>query len=176
MARNLQHVRNAIVDPRTGVPTKSFYDILNGLVVESESSETILETIYQTSDFGSSTSGTDTDLALQDLELKLWSLPNAASELEEALKLFGYKLTVIEAGDTTFTSDGNQVIICNNTATATVTLDTSPFDGQVQHFKRRGERVEFVGTVDGRTDFAIGIPNQSIKLIYTAETADWSVI
>jgi hypothetical protein len=174
MTRNLQHVRNPIVDPRTGVPTKSFYDILNGLTVDSETNETILETIYQTTDFGMS--GTEVATEPAAFDIKLAMQPDLSGDLHELRKLTQLKLDEIAAGATTYSAKGSTLLICNNTAAATITLNTSPFDGELLHVKRRDATVSFTGTVDGRTDFSIQIPYQAIKLIYTASAGEWSVI
>lgn len=116
MARNLSHVRNAIVDPRTGIPTKAFYDVLNGLAVESDSNETILETIFQTSDFGSGSSETnnpglgelriedaasrtDYDGMIQDIKDDIFALSVAVSDsnVESTLDNLSKRISSLES-------------------------------------------------------------------------------
>lgn len=174
MAINFQHVRNAIVDPRTGIPTKAFYDLLVNLVSAGETAESITETVYQSLDYGDS-DDSNTARAI-DFDVKLALQPDVTGELVELRKLTELQLKEIPTGGTTYSAKGSQLLICNNTAAATVTLNTAPFDGEILHVKRRGASVSFTGTIDGRTDFSIQIPYQAIKLVYTASAGEWSAI
>lgn len=152
---NLQHIRGAIVNPKAGTPTSLFYEFLEDLISSIsniEVSDTLTEFLLL------SDSSAEIDNLRQKVNKNLYSLESIA------------------AGETAFTATGNHVVLCNNTATATITLDTTPFDGQQLIVKRRAGEVQFSGTVDGRTDYAVGPQYNCLHLIYADSTGEWSVI
>jgi hypothetical protein len=111
------------------------------------------------------------------LVIQLSLQPGGSDELYNFSKLHGYAIKEIASGDTTFTTKGNQLIICNNTADATVTLNTTPLHGETVHLKRRSTGgLSFTGTIDGRTDYAIVSNYYALKLVYTSYAGEWSVI
>jgi hypothetical protein len=83
----------------------------------------------------------------------------------------------IGATDTTYTTDGTEsVIICNNTSTATITLNVNPSNGETVAIKRRSALVNFTGTIDGSPTESLALIYDSYRLIYTTVTGEWSKI
>lgn len=72
---NIPHVRAAIVNPATGIPTTVFYDLLAQLTGAADIAETIVDTIYQITDFGSQTSLDADPNALLWQQILTYSLP-----------------------------------------------------------------------------------------------------
>jgi len=88
-----------------------------------------------------------------------------------ALEKIGFDIEIITAD---FTTERNQIIICNNTSPITVTLDTNAIEEDQVHIKRRGAAVTVVGTIDGLTNKLINIKNYSMHLVF--DDTDWSEI
>lgn len=88
-----------------------------------------------------------------------------------SLEKIGFDIEIITAD---FTTERNQIIICNNTSPITVTLDTNAVEEDQVHIKRRGAAVTVVGTIDGLTNKLINIKNYSMHLVF--DDIDWSEI
>jgi len=85
-------------------------------------------------------------------------------------------LEVITA-NANFTTTGNQILICTNTAAITITLNANPDDGEQVHIKRQNAGgVKVVGAIDGATTKTIGVRYSSPHLIYTIDANEWSII
>jgi hypothetical protein len=82
-------------------------------------------------------------------------------------------ITVINV-DGDFTTTGPGIYICNNSSPITITLNTTPSDGEQQIFKRRDALVNFTGTVDGSTSESLSAINVRYDLIYSNVTGDWN--
>jgi hypothetical protein len=82
----------------------------------------------------------------------------------------------IAAGETTYTTSGNIIVVCLNTATATVTLNTSPFDGEQATFSRRSGSVVLSGTINGESSVTLNSIYTSIHLIYSASAGEWVIL
>ena len=72
-----------------------------------------------------------------------------------------------------YTTAGDEVVICNNTAAITVTLNPSPIDGEKVHIKRRDGQVTFVGPVDGAASKKIAQKYDAPTVIYSADAGEW---
>jgi len=88
-----------------------------------------------------------------------------------SLEKIGFDIEIIAAD---FTTERNQIIICNNTSPITVTLDTNAIEEDQVHIKRRGAAVTVVGTIDGKSLKVINIKNYSMHLVF--DDTDWSEI
>ncbi len=76
-----------------------------------------------------------------------------------------------------FTTTGEQIIICTNTAAITITLNANPGDGEQVHIKRQNTgRVDVAGEIDGDTIKSITLRYDSPHLIFTVDAGEWSVI
>ena len=171
----IPHVRGAIVDAKTGAPTRLFYELLSRLepalnVVEDAETSLFLELLGVGSD-----ASADSESSASESDF-LHFLPANDSEFGEFEKRHGFAIKELAAGETAITTDGNQLLICNNTAAGTVTLDTTPFDGEQLIIKRRGATLSLVGTIDGRTDWTMPTAYEALRLIYTAAGGEWSVL
>jgi hypothetical protein len=98
------------------------------------------------------------------------SLRSALSSIKK------FTLKEIESGDTAYTTTGNQKITCNNTAAATITLNTTPVDGEELILKRKAAAVNLIGTVDGDVNPVIAFKYDSPHLCFTRSTGEWSII
>lgn len=115
--------------------------------------------------------------ALQTSEENTQDLLNIAySSTQPVILADGFELITVATGDTAFTTTGNQVVICNNTAAATITLNALPDDGEELHIKRRDTSVTVSGTVDGNTSTPIPSKFDSMHLVFTLAAAEWSII
>lgn len=88
----------------------------------------------------------------------------------------GFGLVELTAGATTLTTVGNQIVLCNNTAAAIVTLSLSPAEGEQVHVKRRAGPVTVNGVIDGVTNRIISGPTDSPFLVFSTITNDWSIL
>lgn len=67
-----------------------------------------------------------------------------------------------------------QVLICKNTSSINVTLDTQAIENDEVHIKRRGGDINVIGSIDGLTNRKINVLNYSMHLVY--DGTDWSEI
>jgi hypothetical protein len=85
-----------------------------------------------------------------------------------------FKVVNLDASTTTYTTTGNEIIICNNTGSLDLTLNTTPKDAEELHVKRNASgAVNFIGNIDGSTTEAIASVNDGIHLIYTLAQGEW---
>ena len=56
----------------------------------------------------------------------------------------------IDTGDTIHTTTTHERIICINTGSLVITLNTGALDGEIVKIKRRDGPVEIIGTIDGQ--------------------------
>jgi len=75
-----------------------------------------------------------------------------------------------------FTTEGDQVIICNNTSAITVTLQSNPEDGQRLEIKRRDALVTLSGTIDGSSSNTLPVRYDVVRLRYLASASEWMVM
>lgn len=111
---------------------------------------------------------------LDDLEVRVKNNEDSIVGLDQRVDELEYRAfeTVITTAD--MTTQGYQVIICNNIVPITITLNTLAIDETEVHIKRRGAEVTIIGTIDGLVDRVINVPLWSDHLIY--DGTDWSVI
>jgi hypothetical protein len=128
-------------------------------------------------------------LSLQPVLPALASLKNRTDELEQLLAasnsessqlkaLLGrfkpIKSAKIPTSGTALTVTGNTFVTCNNTATATLTLNPSPVDLEEVFIKRNGDgEVNFIGNIDGSTTESIVSKGDGIHLIYSIAMGYW---
>lgn len=88
-----------------------------------------------------------------------------------------FSFVEVATGDTALTIVGNQIVDCNNTGAADVTLDTAPIDGQQAIIKRWGTGIPTLkGTIDGVLDPTIGSIGDVWHIRYTNFGNKWGVI
>lgn len=107
---------------------------------------------------------------IRDLEKQI-NLMSPAS-----LSGFQQKILSVEiaSGVTSFTSNGSQILICNNTGTLTLTLNTLPANPEHLYIKRNAVgAVNFVGTIDGDSSASIASTGDGIHIIHTLAQAEW---
>ena len=83
----------------------------------------------------------------------------------------------VESTSVNYTTIGSDIVLCN--AAITVTLNDEPDDQEIVDIKRKSGLVVVDGNgklIDGVTSWNINVINSSMKIIYTADTDDWSVI
>lgn len=100
-------------------------------------------------------------------------------DLENRIDIVGgdsdkFELITIGSGDTAFTTTGNQVIICNNTAALTITLNLLPDDGEKITVIRRGSPVSLVGILNGSTPTPIPSKFDILDVYFTLAAGEWS--
>jgi len=80
-----------------------------------------------------------------------------------SLEKIGFDIEIITAD---FTTERNQIIICNNTSPITVTLDANAIEEDQVHIKRAGGQVTVIGSIDGKTQKVINIKYYSMQLVF----------
>ncbi len=76
-----------------------------------------------------------------------------------------------------YTTTGDQIVVCSNTAAITVTLNANPDDGEQVHIKRQGTALVTVsGAIDGDTSKDITFRYDSPHLVFTIDAGEWSII
>ena len=76
-----------------------------------------------------------------------------------------------------YTTTGDQIIICTNTSSITVTLNPTPQDGEEVHIKRQNTgTVVISGDIDGQTSITPTIRYDSPHLVYTIDADEWSIV
>ena len=78
-----------------------------------------------------------------------------------------------------FTTTGNQIIICNNTSAITITLNATPGDGERVYIKRANTGTVSVASsdnIDGSASIAIISRYDCPLVVYTIGVDEWSVI
>lgn len=129
---------------------------------------------------------------VNDFLLRLWKRSGGGDDLlddaEQALTSTGSRVSrnaarinAIEKTDFTieiitedFTTERNQIIICRNTSSINVTLDTQALEEDTVHIKRTDAVVKVIGTVDGKVNKTINIKYFSMHLVFNG--TDWSQI
>ena len=118
-------------------------------------------------------SGGGEDL-LDDAEQALTSTASRVSR--NAAKINALEKTdfTIEIITEDFTTERNQIIICKNTSSINVTLDTQALEEDTVHVKRTNAVVRVIGTVDGKTNITLNVKFFSAHLVFNG--TDWSQI
>ena len=109
-----------------------------------------------------------------DLEDRLEELENDISFSSVSPEEFEV-LTVTAS----FTTTGNQIIICNNTSAITITLNATPGDGERVYIKRANTGTVSVASsdnIDGSASIAIISRYDCPLVVYTIGVDEWSVI
>lgn len=85
-------------------------------------------------------------------------------------------LDVIElaAGSTTITTTGDQFIVCNNTASGTIVLNTKPQDGEDVFVARKNGSITVNGAINGGTTFKLNGKKSSIHFKFTIIANEWT--
>lgn len=148
-----------ITDPKTGNVTKEFADWLK---YDNRWKQQLWIKVGGGDDFI-----TDTEEGLTSASSKISR--NAAKI--NALEKIGFDIEIITAD---FTTNRNQIIICNNTSSINVTLDPDAIEEDSVHIKRTSAVVEVIGTVDGKTNIRINVKFFSVHLVFNG--TDWSQI
>ena len=88
------------------------------------------------------------------------------------------KLNIVElvAGGTALNTTGDELIVCNNTAQATVTMNASPDDGEDCVIARRNAKVIVSGAINGGSTFQINGQYSSMHFKFYINTAEWIII
>ena len=80
-----------------------------------------------------------------------------------SLEKIGFDIEIITAD---FTTERNQIIICNNTSAIDVILDANAVEEDQVHIKRTDGQVTVVGNIDGKTQKVINIKYYSMHLVF----------
>jgi hypothetical protein len=103
---------------------------------------------------------------------------NQLSEVFGSEQLEIKKVGIIElaSGDTTITTTSDELVVCNNTADGTVTLNTTPKDGEDCIVSRRSGKITVNGAINGDTSMNIAIRYSSMHFKYSIAAGEWAVI
>lgn len=144
-----------------GEPTLRFITWIESLT--QQSNETTGE-VSETSELISNDSGIEEDLEGLGSELALIT-PFALPEKE------------VISTSTSFTTTGDQIIICTNTASITITLNALPDDVEQVHIVRQNTgAVTVSGAINGDTSLTIGNRYSSPHLVFTLAANEWNLI
>lgn len=82
----------------------------------------------------------------------------------------------LESGGTALTTTGPEIVLCFNTAAATVTLNAKPQDGESVKISRRDALVTVSGSINGGTSIVILSKYDTAQLVYSAEAGEWAIV
>ena len=120
------------------------------------------------------------DERLSNLEQLVSELSSENAYLRALLgKLSVFNVVELAAGDTTYTTSGNTILICNNTGLATVTLNATAANKEEVIIVRNaagGVNVTAVKKISGKTIKTILRRYTSPRHIFTTIADSWSVI
>jgi len=88
-----------------------------------------------------------------------------------ALEKVDFDIEIITAD---FTTERNQIIICQNTSLITVTLDSNAIEEDEVHIKRTNAVVNVIGSIDGKTQNIINVRYYSMHLVF--DGSGWNEI
>jgi len=88
-----------------------------------------------------------------------------------ALEKVDFDIEIITANITT---ERNQIIICQNTASINVTLDPNAIEEDEVHIKRTDAVVNVIGSIDGKTQNIINVRYYSMHLVF--DGSGWNEI
>ena len=148
-----------------GIQTSNADELIEGLEVSQEMQvvQDLLERVEELEAAGETISSLQEQI--EDLESRI----DAPVIMPD-----GMELITIAAGDTAFTTTGNQLIICNNTGALTITLNTLPDDGEQITVIRRDAAVSLVGTLNGSTPTSIPSKYDILDVYHTLAAGEWS--
>ena len=118
-----------------------------------------------------------TNTAVVDIDDSKQDITSLSSRVSRnATRINALELKEFELVNTTtsLSTLRNQIIICKNTGSINITLDTKALEGDEVHIKRSSDVVEVIGQVDGLTNLTINVPLFSLHLVFNG--TDWSQI
>lgn len=113
---------------------------------------------------------------IEDLNQLVAELMSRNGRLYSLIKDIGFTSQEIVTGATTGTTNGNQLWTCNNSGTATLTLNTTPRDKEQLHISRRNALVNLVGVVDGVANPSIAAQFDAPHLSFSTAAGEWMTI
>jgi hypothetical protein len=174
-----------------GSPTRRFSEYLERLASSVNSGSSEFEIFASLNISAASIAALSKQI--QDLDLapdlsatsQIASLKKQIADLEQLITLsmsgqlssFQQELKVVTI-TANYTSNGNEIIICNNTSKITVTMTASPPNGSRTYIKRANAIVDVTATkgIDGKTTKKIINKYDSPLLVYTSQIDEYSVI
>ena len=115
-----------------------------------------------------------TDDSIDDSQQNITSSSSRVSRNAARINSLELKEFEIISTTTDITAEEFQIIICKNTSSINVTLDTQAIENDEIHIKRRGGSINVIGPIDGFTNRTINVKNYSMHLVY--DGTDWSEI
>jgi len=107
----------------------------------------------------------------QDFEELLQRVDSLESMLASIPRAVEPDIIFMDTGDTTITTTGTQIVICNNSAPGTVLFNNNPCDGEKVNVKRRDGAV----TTDGQNYNIDGAATDSLASQYNQTTYVWTI-
>lgn len=174
---------------REGVPTQRFAEYLEAIANSTNSNTDGVDLLASLNVNGAALASIAKDIenlpALAEVKnnLVIADILKRISDLEvsfdfpvsSGLSEFSQKKRIVEV-TANHTTKNSEVVICNNSAAITVTLNPSPNDGEQVSIKRRDASVTVSGAIDGGTILAIGMKYDAPTLLYTTSAGEWSII
>ena len=99
-----------------------------------------------------------------------------APEMQGAPILEPVRFNNLAASGTALTTTGPEVVLCFNTAAATVTLNANPQDGESVKISRRDGSVAVNGDINGATSITILSRYDTMQLVYSVEAGEWAIV
>jgi len=96
-------------------------------------------------------------------------------ELRGASIIEPVRFNNLAAGDSSLTTTGPEMVLCFNTAAATVTLNPYPADGESVKISRRNAAVTVSGPINGGTSIMIALKYDTAHLIYSIIAGEWVI-
>lgn len=155
--------------------------ILFQLWVRTGGSDDAITSIENEEIFDPGIQTSNADELIEDLEIDISMIKGMVDEIDLSIPELDRIMVEDEVeviGITaSFTTTGDQIIICANTSDITVTLNATPGDGEKLHIKRQNTgAVTVAGDIDGDTSLIIGNRYSSPHLVFTVSAGEWSII
>ena len=164
-----------------GVPTRQFQQFLDELSEDDDSGDLDTDDLRQGITLLFSQMGQVLALNSQK-EKDIKAQRQTISELQSRIGLLNSlagsikDLSAISVSGN-FTTTGDQIIICTNTSSITITLNATPKDKEEVHIIRQNTgAVTVSGAINGDTSLTIGNRYSSPHLVFTLAANEWSII
>ena len=125
------------------------------------------------------------DISSLKVDESLSQLTHDLLERVEELESISFSLGVevksletyaLNPGDTTLTTTGDQWVPCLNTASATVTLNLTPNDGEDVIVWRGGPPVTVLGAINGGASIVIKNRYDAPHFKYSLDAEEWAIV
>lgn len=180
----LTHFRGQVVDPKTGRPTKLFYDFVSQVddAVADATDYIMVPVVESAGNSGSDPAAwvtpvvevTSTEAVAAPVPI---TEPAANDPVAWQIQVVEPERSYVQSINTSITTCRSQTLIC--TAALTVTLNATPAQGEEVRVKATNGNVTIDAgskTIDGASSHTISVTNESIQCVYSVVDDAWFIL